>query len=164
MVLLHGPLAPAMRLGSTQRAERRKHLHAPVLLGVLLLLPLLESRPTGASSIGAGPLAADGPAALVPKTWDISRFGAVGDGKTNNTAVVRAAAAALREAAERRPGSPGRQAGRPHQPVYGSPPPQGAPTTPGSEGAHNPQGAPTTPGQAKQKWQVKINTVRLTGR
>ena len=72
--------------------------------------------------------------------------------------------AALREAAERRPGSPGRQAGRPHQPVYGSPPPQGAPTTPGSEGAHNPQGAPTTPGQAKQKWQVKINTVRLTGR
>jgi hypothetical protein len=98
MVLLHGPLAPAMRLGSTQRAERRKHLHAPVLLGVLLLLPLLESRPTGASSNGAGPLAADGPAALVPKTWDISRFGAVGDGKTNNTAVVRAAAAALREA------------------------------------------------------------------
>ena len=68
---------------------------------------------------------------------------------------------ALREAAERRPGSPRGQAGRP-QPVYGSP---GAPTTPRTPGeVRGSEGAPTTPGRAKLKWQVKINTVRLTGR
>lgn len=36
--------------------------------------------------------------ALAPKTFDVSQFGAVGDGKTNSTAAVRAAATALREA------------------------------------------------------------------
>ena len=75
------------------------------VLGVLLLLPVLKSRSTSIHLVGAvqpnlvagGPLATDD-LALAPKTWDISRFGAVGDGKTNNTAAVRAAAAALREA------------------------------------------------------------------
>ena len=74
-----------------------------LVLGVVLLLPLLKSCSTGIHGGGQLNLVAGGPLgfdnlALAPKTWDISRFGAVGDGKTNNTAAVRAAAAALREA------------------------------------------------------------------
>jgi hypothetical protein len=107
-------------LGPHDRGRRdRSPLRAlvggmPVSLG--LLLPLLVARTAGASSaagarsdrqlhptapaVGALPVATDDSpgGALAPKTFDVSQFGAVGDGKTNSTAAVRAAATALREA------------------------------------------------------------------